>query len=114
MKKYKVNVNGTVYELEIEEMSASQAASVASAPAASPAAPAASGEGEAVTAPMPGTILSVNVNIGDSVKKGQVLMILEAMKMENEIMAANDGVVTSVSVTKGTAVQSGDALCTIK
>ncbi|MBO5453554.1 MAG: biotin/lipoyl-binding protein [Clostridia bacterium] len=114
MKKYKVNVNGTVYEVEIEEMSASQAASVASAPAAAPAAPAASGEGEAVTAPMPGTILSVNVNTGDSVKKGQVLMILEAMKMENEIMASCDGVVTSVSVTKGTAVQSGDVLCTIK
>ena len=113
MKKYKVNVNGTVYEVEIEEMSAGQAASAASAPVQQ-AAPVANGEGEAVTAPMPGTILSVNVSAGDSVKKGQVLMILEAMKMENEIMAANDGVVTSVSVTKGASVQSGDALCTIK
>ena len=112
MKKYKVNVNGTSYEIEIELMSETEAAA-APAPAKTEA-PKATGEGEAVNAPMPGTILDVKVNVGDSVKKGQVLMILEAMKMENEIMAGVDGVVTSVGVTKGVAVQSGDALCTIK
>ncbi len=113
MKKYKVNVNGTSYEIEIELMSETEAAA-ASAPAKAAPAPSATGEGEAVNAPMPGTILDVKVNVGDSVKKGQVLMILEAMKMENEIMAGVDGVVTSIGVTKGAAVQTGDALCTIK
>ena len=113
MKKYRVNVNGTSYEIEIELMSESEAkaAPVAQAPAA---APAATGEGEAISSPMPGTILEVKVNVGDSVKKGQVLMILEAMKMENEIMAGTDGVITSIGVTKGASVQTGDALCTIK
>ena len=110
MKKYRVNVNGTSYEIEIELMSETEAKA---APAAAPA-PQASGEGEAVQSPMPGTILDVKVAVGDSVKKGQVLMILEAMKMENEIMAGVDGVVTSVGVTKGASVQTGDALCTIK
>jgi len=104
MKKYKVNVNGTAYEVEIEEMTG--------APAAAPAAPA--GAGERVAAPMPGNILSVNVAAGDAVKKGQVLMILEAMKMENEIMAPCDGKVTAVAVTKGAAVESGALLCTIQ
>ena len=69
--------------------------------------------GEKITAPMPGTILAVNVTSGSAVKKGDVLMILEAMKMENEIMAPCDGTVTSVSVTKGAAVESGTLLCTI-
>mgnify|MGYP002539568555 CR=1 FL=1 len=113
MKKYRVNVNGTVYEVELEEMTGAPAAPAAApaAPAAAPAAPAAGGE--KVTSPMPGTILSVNVAAGDAVKRGQVLMILEAMKMENEIMCPCDGTVTSVSVTKGTAVESGTLLCTI-
>ena len=109
MKKYRVNVNGTVYEVELEEVTGA-------APAAAPAAPApaaAPAGGEKIAAPMPGTILSVNVAAGDAVKKGQVLMILEAMKMENEIMAPCDGTVTSVSVTKGAAVESGALLCTI-
>ena len=113
MKKYKVNVNGTSYEIEIELMSETDAkAAQTSAPA--PAAPVAAGEGEKVASPMPGTILDVKVNVGDTVKKGQVLFILEAMKMENEIMAGVDGKITSVGVTKGAAVQSGDMLCTIK
>ena len=114
MKKYRVNVNGTAYEVEIEEMNGAPAAApVAAAPAAAPA-PAASGAGESITSPLPGTILAVNVAAGDTVKKGQVLMVLEAMKMENEIMAPHDGKVTAVAVTKGAAVESGALLCTIQ
>ena len=119
MKKYKVNVNGTNYEIGIELMSdsdASAAQASAPAPAADPAAAAsapASGAGEQVTCPMPGTILDVKVSEGQTVKSGQVLMILEAMKMENEIMAPCDGQVTSV-VAKGTSAQTGMVLCTIK
>ena len=111
MKKYRVNVNGTAYEVEIEEMTGAPAAAPA---AAAPAAPAASGVGESITSPMPGNILAVNVAAGDMVKKGQVLMVLEAMKMENEIMAPHDGKVTAVAVTKGAAVESGALLCTIQ
>ena len=116
MKKYKVNVNGTAYEIEIELMSETEAAaSKAAAPAAAPAAASAkAGEGEKITSPMPGNILSVNVKVGDAVKKGQVLMILEAMKMENEIMAGADGTVTSVAVQSGATVEAGALLCTIK
>ncbi len=117
MKKYRVNVNGTVYEVELEEMTGAAAAPVAAAPApAAPAAPvaAAPAGGEKVTAPMPGNILSVNVAAGDSVKRGQVLLILEAMKMENEIMSPCDGVVASVHTSKGSAVESGALLCVIQ
>ena len=112
MKKYKVNVNGTVYEITLEVM---DGAAPVAAPAAAPAAPvaAAPAGGEKVAAPMPGTILSVNVANGATVKKGDVLMILEAMKMENEIMAPCDGVVSGVTATKGTAVESGTLLCVI-
>lgn len=111
MKKYRVNVNGTTYEVELEEMTGA----VPAAPTA-PAAPAAaaSAGGEQITSPMPGTILSINVNVGDSVKRGQVLMILEAMKMENEIMCPCDGKVVSVNATKGFAVESGALLCVIQ
>ena len=112
MKKYRVNVNGTVYEVELEELTGAPAAAPVAAPAPSAAAAPAAG-GEKVTSPMPGTILSVNVTAGDAVKRGQVLMILEAMKMENEIMCPCDGTVASVSVTKGAAVESGTLLCTI-
>ena len=114
MKKYKVNVNGTVYEITLEVMDGAPAAAPA-APAAAPAAPvaAAPAGGEKVSAPMPGTILSVNVQNGSAVKKGDVLFILEAMKMENEIMAPCDGTVASVSVTKGAAVESCSLLCVI-
>ncbi len=114
MKKYKVNVNGTVYEVAIEVMdgAAPVAAPAAAAPASAPAAAAPAG-GEKVAAPMPGTILSVNVSNGQAVKKGDVLFILEAMKMENEIMAPCDGTVASVSATKGAAVDTGALLCVI-
>ena len=113
MKKYRVNVNGTAYEVESEEMAGAAVAAPVAAPAAAPA-PAASGAGESINAPMPGNILSVNVAAGDTVKKGQVLMVLEAMKMENEIMAPRDGKVTAVAVAKGAAVESGALLCTIQ
>ena len=113
MKKYRVNVNGTAYEVEIEEMAGAPVAAPVAAPAAAPA-PAASGAGESINAPMPGNILSVNVAAGDTVKKGQVLMVLEAMKMENEIMAPRGGKVTAVAVAKGAAVESGALLCTIQ
>ena len=125
MKKYRVNVNGTVYEVAIEVMdgsapvaapaaSAAPAAPVAApAPAPAPAPAAGPASGEKVTAPMPGTILSVNVSNGAAVKKGDVLFILEAMKMENEIMAPCDGTVGGVNVTKGTSVESGMLLCVI-
>ena len=113
MRKYNVNVNGTSYEVEIEFVGESEA-KVAPTPAAAPvAAPAPSGDGQAVECPMPGTILDVKVSEGQSVKSGDVLMILEAMKMENEIMAPCDGVVTSL-VAKGSTAETGMVLCTIK
>ena len=123
MKNYKVNVNGTEYKVSIELISETEAAApvAAPAPAAAPApvaapAPAAAAPagGEKVNAPMPGTILSVNVKVGDAVKKGDVLVILEAMKMENEIMAPVDGTITFVGVNQGATVESGSAICVIE
>ena len=114
MKNYKVNVNGTEYKVSIELISETEAAAPApAAPVAAPAAAAPAG-GEKVNAPMPGTILSVNVKVGDAVKKGDVLVILEAMKMENEIMAPVDGTVTFVGVNQGATVESGSAICVIE
>ncbi len=119
MKKYRVNVNGTSYEVEIELIDGASAPAAAPAPAveekAAPAAApvAAPAGGEAINAPMPGTILAVNVTAGQAVKKGDVLFILEAMKMENEIMAPADGTVAAVAVTKGATVESGAVLCTL-
>ena len=103
MKMYKVNVNGTVYEVSIEVMDGVPAA---------PAAPVAEGA-KTVTAPMPGNILMVNVTPGQAVKSGDVLMILEAMKMENEILAPADATVASVNVNAGQTVDSGAVLCTL-
>ena len=99
MKKYRVTVNGTVYEVELEELTGSAPVSAPAAPAAAPApaASAAPAAGEQICAPMPGNILAVNVTAGQAVKKGDVLMVLEAMKMENEIMCPRDGVVASVN-----------------
>ena len=110
MKKYSVVVNGTAYEVEIEEMNASEAVKNASAP--SPA-PASSGSGEVIKAPMPGNILDVRIKAGDQVRSGQVLMILEAMKMENEIMCPHDGKIISVAVSKGDTVEPDTVLCVL-
>ena len=109
MKKYRVNVNGTVYDITLEVLEGEAAkAPAAPAPAAAPVA-----GGKSVDAPMPGNIISVNVKPGQAVKKGDVLLILEAMKMENEIMAPCDGTVGAVNVAAGQTVQSGQQLLTL-
>ena len=118
MKNYKVNVNGTVYEVSIELIDEkdvpnkatdpkAETPKVAEAPKAAPAG------AQAVSAPMPGTILDVKVSNGQQVKKGTLLFILEAMKMENELLAPADGTVTGISVAKGASVATGTVLCTI-
>lgn len=121
MKKYNITVNGNTYEVYVEEADASSAPVAApvaatAAPAAKPAAPktapAASGANK-VTAPMPGTVLQVKVSQGQSVKKGDVICVLEAMKMENDIPAPCDGVIASVNVQKGASVNAGDILASI-
>ena len=114
MKKYRVNVNGSLYEIEVEEMDASAVSAAPAAPAA-PKAPvaAAPAAGAQVKAPMPGNILDVKVQAGQTVKKGDVLVIREAMKMENEIQAPCDGKVTGVNVRKGDTVETQALLCTI-
>ena len=132
--KYKITLNGRTYEVEVEAGKAmlldeyeaiaptapaaapAAAAPVAAAPAAAPAAPAApavTGAGDAVNAPMPGTILKVNVQNGQAVKEGDVLVVLEAMKMENEILAPKNGTVTQVLVSKGSTVDTGAPMVVI-
>lgn len=125
MKKFNVIVNGKSYDVAVEELgegaapasvpaaAAAPAPAPAAAPAPAPAAAPAVGAGEKVTAPMPGTILDVKVSQGASVSKGDVIMVLEAMKMENDIVAPCDGSVTSIVVKKGDTVQSGDTLATV-
>ena len=115
--KYVVTLNGKNYEVEVEETDAvitavTDAAPAAAAPVAPAAAPAAAAEGQKVLSPMPGTILSVNVNVGSSVKAGDILLILEAMKMENEIVAPCDGTVRQLTVQKGSTVAT-DALLAV-
>ncbi len=115
MKKYRVNVNGTDYEITLEALKDGEdfapKAEVKKEEKAA-AAPAAAGA-SSVSAPMPGNILKVNVKAGDTVKAGDVLFILEAMKMENEIQAPAGGRVASVSVSAGDTVKTGDVLCTL-
>ena len=122
MKYYNITVNGVAYSVSVEETAAGAAPVAApaapaapkapAAPAAAPKAAAPAGAAGAVTvkAPMPGNILDVTVAAGASVKAGDVLVILEAMKMENEIVAPQDGTVASVNVNKGDTVNSGDVL----
>ncbi len=135
MRKFLIAVNGVSYEVEVEEVAAGAApvirsavpepAPVASAPVAAPVAPApvaapapapkaapAAG-GQPVKAPMPGTVVDVKVKAGDAVKKGSILLILEAMKMENEIISPVDGTVAQVIATKGSSVNANDVLVTI-
>ncbi len=117
MKNYKVIVNGTAYEVSVEEISAADVKSAPAAPAAQAPAAApvqAPAGGEKVEAPMPGTILDVKVTEGQAVKAGDILVILEAMKMENEILAPCDGTVAGLSVTKGASVESGTVICSVQ
>ena len=118
MKNLRITVNGVAYDVQVEELSGNEApvsAPVAAAPvkAAVPKKAAAAAAGMKIAAPMPGTIVSVNVSDGQSVKKGDVLVVLEAMKMENEIKAPKDGTVTGISVSKGESVDTGATLVTI-
>ena len=115
MKNYTITVNGNVYDVTVEEGAAGAATSApkAAAPkaAAPKAAPKAAGQGSVkVNSPMPGKILSVKTSVGQAVKKGEVLMILEAMKMENEVVAPEDGTVASIDVAAGDSVEAGVVL----
>ncbi|NLC83527.1 MAG: acetyl-CoA carboxylase biotin carboxyl carrier protein subunit [Ruminococcaceae bacterium] len=141
MRNFQINVNGSRYEVEVQEVAAGQAAPVMAAPAAAPVAapavaaapaaptpapapaapvPAATAGGtgskgsEAVKAPMPGTILAISVAVGQQVAKNEVVCILEAMKMENEIVATRDGVVAGIHTAKGNSVNAGDDLISLE
>ena len=118
MKNYRITVNGTAYDVAVEELGAGAAPAAVAAPAPvaaaapAPAAPAAAGSIE-VAAPMPGKILNVKAGVGTAVKKGDVILILEAMKMENEIVAPQDGTVASINVNKGDSVEAGQTLASL-
>lgn len=112
MRTFNIKVNGVSYAVEVEEVGSTAAPAAAAAPTAAPA-PAA-GAGDPIKAPMQGTIVKVNVGVGDAVKKGDVVCLLEAMKMENEIFAPRDGKVTGVLCKQGDAVKIDDVLITIQ
>lgn len=129
--KYWVTVNGKKFEVEVDQATDGQAVNAignsstaagrtatpvvpASTSDVTPATPAKPGDGESILAPMPGTILEIKVSEGQSVKKGDVLFILEAMKMENEIMAGHDGTVVRITVPSGASVKTGDCLALFK
>lgn len=126
IKAYRVNVNGKVYEVEVEEITAggqqtvaaapapTKPAPVAPAPAPTPApAPKAAATGEIVEAPMPGTIVDIKVKVGDTVKEGDLVAVIEAMKMETDLFSTKSGVVTAVNAGKGASVNTGDAIITL-
>lgn len=114
MKRFNITVNGKAYDVAVEEITdgSAPAPAPAAAPAAPAAAPAAAGS-VTVKAPMTGTILDVKVNVGDSVSKGQVIAVLEALKMENDIVAPEDGKIASVNVKKGDSVNTGDTIASL-
>lgn len=121
MKNYRITVNGTAYDVEVEELSEGAVASTpkktVSAPKKASApkktAPAGGAGSVKITAPMPGKILNVKASAGQSVKKGEVVLILEAMKMENEIVAPQDGTIASIDVSAGQSVEAGAILATM-
>jgi biotin carboxyl carrier protein len=123
MKNYTITVNGNVYEVSVEEGATGvTSAPVAQAPKAAPKAPvvatpvkaASTSAGSVkVNSPMPGKILAIKANAGQSIKKGQVICVLEAMKMENEIVAPSDGTVASINVAVGSSVEAGEVLATL-
>ena len=118
MKKYNVTVNGETFAVEVEEIGGSAPVAAAAAPAAAPAASPApkaapAPTGNAITSPLPGTVLRINVAVGQAVKAGDVVLVLEAMKMENDITAATDGTVSAIHVNVGATVQTGDALISL-
>lgn len=122
MKNYTITVNGNVYDVTVEEGTSSGAPAQAAAPKAAPKAqapkaeaPKASGTAGSVkvNAPMPGKIVAVKANPGDKVSRGQVILVLEAMKMENDIVAPQDGTVASINVAVGSSVESGETIATL-
>lgn len=118
MKNYTITVNGNVYDVTVEEGASTGAVSAPAAPKAAPkaaAAPAATGTAGSVkiNAPMPGKIVDVKVRVGDAVKKGQTVLVLEAMKMENDIVAPEDGTVASINAAVGSAVEAGETIATL-
>lgn len=130
IKAYRVNVNGKVYEVEVEEITAGGQQTVAAAPSPAPVAPKpapvapapaptpapapkAAATGEIVEAPMPGTIVDIKVKEGDTVKEGDLVAVIEAMKMETDLFSTKSGVVTAVNAGKGASVNTGDAIITL-
>lgn len=122
MKNYTITVNGNVYDVTVEEGASTGAVSAPVAPKAAPKAatapaakPAATGTAGSVkiNAPMPGKIVDVKVKVGDAVKKGQTVLVLEAMKMENDIVAPEDGTVASINAAVGSAVEAGETIATL-
>lgn len=130
MRKFNITVNGKTYEVDVEEVGGvstaaytapAAAAPVQAAPAAAPApsapapkpAAASTGAGTPVKAPMPGTIVSIKVNVGDTVNKDTLVAVLEAMKMENEIFAGVEGTVTGIATNAGASINSGDTIITV-
>lgn len=116
MKNYVITVNGNAYDVTVEEAGESSAPAAAAAPKAAPkkaAAPKPAAGGTPVSAPMRGTIVDVKVKVGDKVTNGTVVAVLEAMKMENDIVSDRDGVVASICVNKGEAVETGAPVVTL-
>ena len=113
MKKYKVKVNGKVYEVELEAVEEVKGSIKAPETAPAVAAPVSSGAGETVNAPIGGKVIDIKVSVGQTVNKGDVVCIVEAMKMENEVLASTSGVVKEIKVSKGAMVANKDPLIVI-